>query len=106
MGDGGGAAGAPLQVPLQVPLSRLGASAEALEAAAAALDRAGGAGAAGGGDLGDAEVVVTSALAVAAEGAARVAAETHVLGAALRLCRDDLRAADLEAAVDLFRVDP
>lgn len=94
---------------LEVPLSRLAVTAGALEEAAAELDRVGGDGPPGGapGDtLGDAEVVVAAALAVALQGAARIAAEAHALGAAVRLCHEDMARTDAVAVVDLFRVDP
>lgn len=99
-----------------MPLGRLALVAQGLEDAGTRLDasagpaargRADGPGGPGDlGDLGAAGVVVATALAAATDAAARIVAETHVLGTAVRLTGEDYSRTDAEAVVAQFEVPP
>lgn len=90
---------------LHVELDRLGRTQRALDDAAEALDRLGHR-LPPRGDLGEAAALVLAGLAVASEGAARLATEARVLGIAVGLSHDDMSYTDAVAVGERFRVAP
>jgi hypothetical protein len=88
---------------LHMDLHQLARLERAFEDAADALDRVGHRTPAGG-DLGAAGALVNTGLAVATEGAARLASEARVLGIAVGMCREDMSYTDAVAVGELFRV--
>lgn len=97
---------------MRVRLDRLEQTRGALEDAAGDLDRlghgvpGGDLGGEPGGELGAAEPLVTAALAMATEAAARLGAEAGALAAAVGMFRDDMTYADAVTVTDLFAVAP